>query len=137
LSTYCVDHVLQFQVHHISGSYYWFHTSFSLSFRLCTRWFKYDRDWFFFLKNHNYQTLTCTCQVWLVYKKISPGHIWTTLYFCRQLVCWIHFGLMFSLLSLGSLLMPCFTLVSLESQYALLLGINYSYWCQELEHIDF
>jgi hypothetical protein len=29
----------------------------------------------FFFKNHNYQTLTCTCQVQLVYKKISPGHI--------------------------------------------------------------
>ena len=26
----------------------------------CTRWFKYDRDWFFL--NHNCQTLTCTCQ---------------------------------------------------------------------------
>jgi hypothetical protein len=33
-----------------------------------TRWFKYDQDWFF-LKNHNYQTLTCTCQFCLVYKK--------------------------------------------------------------------
>jgi hypothetical protein len=72
-----------------------------------TRWFKYDRDWFFL--NHNCQTLTCTCQSptysppesthffqcsgsilmpfskkacgWrLVYTQISPGLIWTTFY---------------------------------------------------------
>jgi len=29
----------------------------------CTRWFKYDRDWF-----------VCA------FVQISPGHIWTTLY---------------------------------------------------------
>ena len=32
---------------------------YSLTF-LCTRWFIYDRDWFFL--NHNCQTLTCTFQ---------------------------------------------------------------------------
>jgi hypothetical protein len=36
-----------------------------------TRWFKYDRDWFF-LKNHNYQTLTCTSQCGLFTKKSVP-----------------------------------------------------------------
>jgi len=72
-----------------------------------TRWFKYHRDWFFFFCNHNWQTLTCTCQsstyspnpssreggvygftlsrsrsccaMRLVYTQISPGHIRTTL----------------------------------------------------------
>jgi hypothetical protein len=37
----------------------------------CTRWFKYDRDWFFF-KNHNCQTLTCTCQCGLFTHKSVP-----------------------------------------------------------------
>ena len=71
-----------------------------------TRWFKYDRDWFVCKKaalriscatlrewSHNLHPPSCsgrTCsvlsgscysdeQLWLQ-KKISPGHIWTTLY---------------------------------------------------------
>ena len=72
-----------------------------------TRWFKYDRDWFFFC-NHNCSSLATPRQDWtgsnpsrregggcgftlsrshsccavrLVYTQISPGHIWTTLYY--------------------------------------------------------
>jgi hypothetical protein len=44
-----------------------------------TRWFKYDRDWFFLkilIKKPN-KKLKINL---LVCKKISPGHIWTTLY---------------------------------------------------------
>jgi hypothetical protein len=49
---------------------------------LYTRWFKYDRDWFFCRR----WRLTCAskCLVIKVFKKkISPGHIWTTLYLVR------------------------------------------------------
>jgi len=40
---------------------------FKNSYDRITRWFKYDRDWF-----------VCT------FVQISPGHIWTTLYFWGQ-----------------------------------------------------
>ena len=73
-----------------------------------TRWLKYDRDWFFFFVTIIAHTLTTPRQDWtgsnpsrresggcgftltrshsccavrLVYTQISPGHIWTTLYF--------------------------------------------------------
>ena len=73
----------------------------------CTRWFKYDRDWFVCKQaalrsscatlrewSHNLHPPSCSGQnlfspVWellewwaimVTKKKVSPGHIWTTLY---------------------------------------------------------
>ena len=90
-----------------------------IKYHVNTRWFKYDRDWFFFC-NHNWQTLTCTCQsstyspnpsrregggcgftlsrshsccaMRLVYSQISPGHIWTTFYMHALLPNFIKFS---------------------------------------------
>ena len=83
--------------------FYLFHY---LCLYVTTRWFKYDRDWFFFC-NHNCSSLATPRQDWtdsnpsrrenggcgftlsrshsccavrLVYTQISPGHIWTALY---------------------------------------------------------
>ena len=75
-----------------------------------TRWFKYDRDWYFFvtiIAHHSSNSQTGSnpsrregggcgftlsrshscCAVRLVYTQISPGHIWTTLYIVLVNIC--------------------------------------------------